>query len=152
MAKIGIKKEQAHNPKHAASTIKTGPDFFSDSELTTSKSTPKKKTASIKAAKEKSIDGVTMKKEPVKSKKTKIVVKFNCGVQNNLFIRGNGITSLSWMKGEPLQNVGPDEWIWETERPCTKMEFKILLNDQQFEIGENHTIPYGGIALITPNF
>lgn len=93
----------------------------------------------------------TIKKTAPKSS-TKIVVKYDCGFSNALFIRGEGIANLNWNKGLPLKNVKKDEWVWETDRPFVKAEYKILINDVKYEIGENHKINNGSTVLCTPNF
>lgn len=94
--------------------------------------------------------------EPLKHKpskpKTKIIVHMDCGFANNLFIRGEGVATLSWEKGLPLKNIKADEWVWESDRPFSTMQYKILLNDSQFESGENHTLGYGQEADFTPTF
>lgn len=82
---------------------------------------------------------------------TSIKVNFNCGYNNNLFIRGKG-ASLSWDKGIPLRNVKADEWIYETTVPFTACEFKILINDVQYEVGENHILRFGDTFEYTPIF
>ena len=84
--------------------------------------------------------------------KTKIVVKCNCGFPNNLFIRGEGITDLSWDKGIAMKNTKEDEWIWETDRPFSKAQFKIVLNDRQYECGENHMVECGKSLTLSPQF
>ena len=91
---------------------------------------------------------------PVKQKtaKTKIVVHIDCGFSNNLFIRGEGVSSLSWDKGVPMKNVGPSEWAWESDRPFSTVQFKVLVNDKWFEQGDNHTVAFGQEIDITPRF
>jgi hypothetical protein len=79
---------------------------------------------------------------------TRITVRYNAGYDNNLFIRGSG-AGLSWDQGVMLKNIGPDEWVWEPNGPC---EFKVLINDQQFESGENHHVPDGIALQYTPKF
>ncbi len=91
-------------------------------------------------------------KSSTKTEKTKITVKYDCGIPNSLYIRGEGAETLSWDQGISLTNISPDEWVWETERPCTHIEFKILLNDNRYEIGENHIVKYGAIETINPCF
>ncbi len=86
-----------------------------------------------------------------KKKKTKITVKFDAGFPNNLFIRGRG-ADLSWDKGIPLNNVQADEWIWETDRPFATCEFKILINDELYEAGDNHVVQCGAQVIYTPRF
>lgn len=82
---------------------------------------------------------------------TQIVVKFNSGFGNSLFIRGDG-AGLSWEKGIQLKNIDADTWVWESDRPFTQINFKIVLNDERFELGENHSIKFGSTANIHPNF
>jgi hypothetical protein len=89
--------------------------------------------------------------EAKKGPKTRIVVKYDVGFNNSLHIRGAG-ASLSWEKGIPLTNVRSDEWIWESNKPFTSCEFKVLINDQQYEIGENHLLTYGTTIQYTPTF
>jgi hypothetical protein len=84
--------------------------------------------------------------------KTKIVAHFDCGFPNNLFIRGDGISSLSWDKGTVMKNVAPNEWVWESDRPFSTAHFKILINDNQYEAGENHTLAFGQEVDFSPLF
>lgn len=83
--------------------------------------------------------------------KTRIIIKYDIGFGNTLHIRGNG-ANLSWDKGIPLKNIKNDEWIWETEIPFSKAEFKVLINDKQYETGNNHIIHSGNMIQYTPKF
>jgi hypothetical protein len=83
---------------------------------------------------------------------TSIVVKCNCGFANNLFLRGEGIPGINWNKGTLLKCVKADEWVWESDTPFKSAKFKILLNDKQYELGENHSIDCGKSITFTPNF
>lgn len=83
--------------------------------------------------------------------KTRITVKYDVGYPNQLYIRGKG-ANLSWDKGQPLKNVKPDEWIWETDAHFTNCEFKILINDRVYENGDNHHLNTGSNLLYTPRF
>lgn len=85
------------------------------------------------------------------SVKTKIIIKYNAGFPNQLFIRGEG-ASLSWDKGQKLVNVKADEWTWETTQNFSQCQFKILLNDQVYEKGENHLLNEGALIQYTPSF
>ncbi len=87
----------------------------------------------------------------VVSTATKITVQCNCGFGNNLYIRGSG-AGLSWDKGLLLRNVSPSEWIWESKVKFDTVECKIVLNDQNYEVGENHTIRSGTTTVIEPHF
>ncbi len=85
------------------------------------------------------------------SPKTRITVKYDAGFPNQLYIRGSG-ANLSWEKGILLQNVKPDEWVWETNLPFATGEFKVLVNDQIYEQGDNHRLSGGATLLYTPQF
>lgn len=82
---------------------------------------------------------------------TKIKIKYDVGFGNTLTIRGQG-AGLSWEKGIPLKNVHRDEWIFETEKTFTEIEFKILINDKIYENGENHLLKHGSHIQYGPIF
>ena len=82
---------------------------------------------------------------------TKIIVKFDIGFNNSIYLRGEG-AELSWERGIILKNIKADEWIWETSLPFTKCEFKVLINDRQYELGENHQLKCGTAFEYTPLF
>ena len=81
----------------------------------------------------------------------RVVVKYDAGFNNSLSIRGSG-AGLSWDRGIPLKNVGSDEWVWEASAPFTDCEFKVLINDQQYEGGENHHLGPSSKFQYTPFF
>jgi len=83
--------------------------------------------------------------------KSRIKIKYDVGFNNALYIRGAG-GKLSWDKGQKLQNVGKDEWVWEIDLPSEGCEFKVLINDQKFEVGENHHLAGGTVVQYTPRF
>lgn len=83
--------------------------------------------------------------------KTRIVIKYDVGYGNTLSIRGHG-ANLSWEKGQPMKNTRHDEWVWETEMPFTKAEFKVMLNDKHYEAGPNHILHAGSTIQYTPHF
>ena len=87
-----------------------------------------------------------------KNSKTKIVVSCDCGFSNALFIRGQGVPGLNWDHGIQMKCTKADEWVWETDKPFKQAEFKILLNDQEFEAGENHNLSCGKSCSIKPKF
>ena len=102
---------------------------------------------------------------PQKTKKSgtqvRIVVKHDCGFNNYLAIRGSGAKgsgsgdaplSLNWNKGIPLKNTSSDEWVFECESPNQSCEFKILINDELYEFGNNHVLNPGKTNYIYPNF
>ena len=94
---------------------------------------------------------VKNKTELKKGPKTRVVIKYDVGFNNFLSLRGKG-GGLTWEKGTALKNVKYDEWVWETETSFTTCEFKVLINDCQYEIGENHPISCGASFQYTPQF
>ena len=88
------------------------------------------------------------KKQPTK---TRITVKYDVGFPRTLYIRGKG-ANLSWDLGVPLTNSKSDEWIWETETSFSSCEFKVLIDDEIYEAGENHQINGGEVLFYTPFF
>lgn len=89
--------------------------------------------------------------ESKKHQHTRVIIKYDVGFNNALYIRGKG-ANLSWDHGTPLKNISRDEWVWETDAPFTQCEFKILINDNQFEQGENHLLTAGKSLQLTPAF
>ena len=81
---------------------------------------------------------------------TVISVKYDAGLGNKLFIRGEG-ADLSWEHGIELKNTGSDSWVYET-RAVFGLQYKILLNDTQYESGDNHKIEPGKKEEIRPKF
>ncbi len=83
--------------------------------------------------------------------KTRIHIRFDCGFNNQLYIRGQG-ANLRWDKGILLKNIKADEWVWETDAKFPSCEFKILINDSIYETGLNHKINCCGSLSYTPHF
>jgi hypothetical protein len=81
----------------------------------------------------------------------RVVVKYDVGFNNSLYIRGQG-AGLSWDKGVPLQNISPDEWVWEPSVAFNECEFKVLINDASYEGGDNHHLMPGSSVHYTPSF
>lgn len=90
-------------------------------------------------------------KEKPKTKLTRIVIHCDVGFNNSIFIRGNG-PNLSWDKGIMLRNTRPDEWVWEINQPFKSCEFKVLINDSQYEQGDNHILTCENCIEYTPSF
>lgn len=82
---------------------------------------------------------------------SKITIKHDVGFNNFITIRGKG-ANLSWDQGITLKNTAPDTWVWESNAPFTAIEFKILINDNQWENGENKTLKNGSTLEYTPYF
>lgn len=84
-------------------------------------------------------------------KKTQVIINYDIGLNNVLYIRGN-FNSLKWDRGVILRNTKADEWIWETDATFKSGEFKVLINDVQYESGPNRTLNSGDSIKYTPSF
>lgn len=91
-------------------------------------------------------------KKKAKAKLTRVVIHCDVGFNNSIFIRGSGANNLSWDKGIMLQNTRADEWVWETDKVFNSCEFKVLINDSQYEQGDNHIIACEKCLEYTPRF
>lgn len=87
-----------------------------------------------------------------RTKPTQIVVQYDAGFPNTLYVRGKGIPGLSWERGIAMKNTRRDEWVFEVDGSFNAAEFKIVLNDKVFEAGENHRIAEGAHVRIAPKF
>jgi hypothetical protein len=83
--------------------------------------------------------------------KTRVMIRYNVGFNNALYIRGKG-PDLSWDRGVQLRNVEADLWVWETDASFSVAEFKVLVNDRVYEEGANHTLKYGEHIEYSPRF
>jgi hypothetical protein len=89
----------------------------------------------------------------VERPRTQIVVRFDAGYGNRLFLRGEGAPGLSWERGVEMRCVGENLWVWETDRgDLTGLKFKVLKNDRDWEKGDNHQIRQGERQEILPRF
>ncbi len=84
--------------------------------------------------------------------KTRVVVQVDAAFAKAIYLRGEGLSGLSWEKGVELQHAKPDEWIFETDQPFTEGEFKVLINDNTFELGDSHSLYPGATIRINPKF
>ncbi len=109
-------------------------------------------SATFTSTKEQPCDKENANMTKKRSQITRILVNFDCGFSNSLYLRGEGISGLSWDKGIPLKNVKADQWIFETDKPFSKAQFKILLNDKQYEAGDNHKVDCGSNIAFIPKF
>jgi hypothetical protein len=108
------------------------------------------KRTSSKQSEENQIAQLDVNKKK-KSRLTRVVIHCDVGFNNSIFIRGNG-ANLSWDKGIMLLNTRFDEWVWETNQPFDSCEFKVLINDLQYEQGNNHILTCGNCVEYTPQF
>jgi hypothetical protein len=83
---------------------------------------------------------------------TRITVKYDAGMGNRLYIRGEGGRLGHWDKGFELKNIGGDTWVFETQDDFPELEYKIKFNDNQWENCENRKIGRGKKEEIRPTF
>lgn len=138
---MAIKKTPESNPKLSQNPQKNSPSL---NEVPCCRG---RETCSFDSAK----TTLTPQKMETKKPRTRIMVKYDVGFNNTLFLRGKG-ANLNWEQGSPLKNIKNDEWVWETDASFNTCEFKALINDTQFEAGENHPISCGASIQYTPKF
>lgn len=93
------------------------------------------------------------KNEKSTQAKTRIVVHYHTdSPPNSLYLRGEGLANISWEKGIALQRVKVDTWLFETDAEFGSAEFKVLIDDKVFEIGDNHPLLQGASMRINPRF
>lgn len=116
---------------------------------------PEKKGEELKPQQHDSSRTATLTPPHLSEKKggttTRVTVKFDVGFGNALYIRGKG-ANLNWNKGIMMRNVKPDEWQWEIDLPFNACEFKVLINDREYELGDNHPLIAGSAIQYTPKF
>ena len=86
------------------------------------------------------------------NQRTRIVIQTEEDFPHVIYLRGEGHPLLSWDRGLELRLENENEWILETEGQFPKGEFKILIDDQIYEMGESHPL-YPGISIrVNPKF
>lgn len=83
---------------------------------------------------------------------TRIVVQLDKNIAKSIYLRGEGISTLSWERGVELQQFHENEWVFETNEVFSTGEFKLLINDQTYELGESHILYPGASIRINPKF
>ena len=120
------------------------------------KAEPKKTAAKkVAAPKKVAVKKVAAPKKSVAKKVagglTRVFVKADAGWGNSLFIRGSG-AGLSWHKGVLMQCTDSDEWIWENKVGKGTVEFKILINDEIWAVGDDVSVNAGDTVTCHPIF
>lgn len=86
-----------------------------------------------------------------KGARVTIIAEIDVGFGNFLAIRGDE-PALHWAKGLPLGNISDGKWeivLTGIERP---FEFKFLVNDVSWSVGENFTASPGDTLTLSPGF
>lgn len=89
---------------------------------------------------------------PKKTKKTRIIVQVDAETVAPLYLRGEGLSTLNWDKGIAMKRERPDEWVFETDELFETGAFKVLMDDQTFELGESHPLYPSASIRINPKF
>ncbi len=83
---------------------------------------------------------------------SRIVVHFDAGYGNTLFIRGD-MKPFDWNYGLKCENYSNDTWIFDIERPKSgTLNFKVLLNDMVWQSGFNEIMEIGQVKHVWPYF
>lgn len=142
----------------AAETSKPAPTKAAEA----AKPAPVKATAPAKAKEEKSASKPKAAAKPAAKSAgaakvgsaivTVVIAKYDAGYGNNLYIRGNS-AGLNWESGVLMKNVENDVWVWTTNEALREaVEFKLLLNDQEWCEGENMCASAGETTTVAPTF
>ena len=89
------------------------------------------------------------KTAPAKKSETQIIAQIDVGFGNHLTIRGSG-AGLNWSSGENMMFCD-GVWFWKTSSK-EGFEFKVLLNDKIWQLGENLIAKAGQKVAFTPQF
>ncbi len=121
---------------------------------TVAKKAPAKKAptkVAKKAAKKTAVKKTA--KKPVASKRSKTVIeaKIDIGFGNLLYIRGDA-PGLSWKSGVPMDCKGADSWSVSMSDANSAFEYKVLINDIHWAVGENDIAQPGVTSTTEPSF
>jgi hypothetical protein len=110
------------------------------------------KPAPAKGKAAKSASKVPSSEKRAGSVVTVVVAKYDVGYGNNLYIRGDS-AGLNWDTGVLMKNVENDVWVWTTNEAIEgAVEFKFLINDEGWCVGENMSAPAGETTTLSPAF
>ena len=121
---------------------KTAPVIKRSSAAPAKPATAKKKVADVSK--------VAKKKLPAPSVTT-IIATADIGWGNQLYLRGEG-GGLSWEAGVPMTCNGNDEWVWVSTSNDPIFQFKFVLNDKFWSLGENLVASRGETNRSYPSF
>ncbi len=82
---------------------------------------------------------------------TEIQARYDAGFGRSLSLRGEG-DSLSWERGFPMINTGPEGWSLALTEISEGFEYKLLLDDEIWQQGENQQGNACLLNLSSPEF
>ncbi len=85
------------------------------------------------------------------ARKTTVAATIDVGFGNLLYLRGEG-PGLSWERGLPMDCVSADNWAWTTTAASRPFAYKVLINDEQWSLGEDCVAEVGVTNTISPTF
>ncbi len=80
-----------------------------------------------------------------------IQIKYTAPEGRTPFVRGEGV-GLNWQSGTKMTQVGPDTWELRVQGFFESGSYKIVLDDRDWESGENHLMISGKTVEHTPQF
>lgn len=117
---------------------------------TPTKSPKKSLVKSVAEKVEAAAKTVAKRKLPAPSVTT-IIATADIGWGNQLYLRGEG-GGLSWDAGVPMTCNGADEWVWVSTSNDPIFQFKFVLNDKFWSLGENMVASRGETNRSYPAF
>lgn len=138
-------------------SVKKEENSVNTTKKNSQKTSPTKKAKSVATATTKTkavaAKSTEAKKPAVVTKsQTVVVAKVDVGFGNSLYIRGQG-AGLSWEKGILMENIGPDEWRWVTNKAASDgIIFKLLINDSTWACGDDFVVTIGSTSITRPEF
>lgn len=117
-------------------------------KVVAAKKAPAKKAPAKKAVSRKP---AVKKAAAASAAETRIIVNADIGFGNELYIRGDN-AGLSWETGTLLDNSDASTWEWSSKSVKGSLEFKLLLNDLVWSLGENFSVEAGQTVTIDPEF
>jgi hypothetical protein len=82
---------------------------------------------------------------------TVIEASAEVGLENALYIRGQG-NGLSWDKGQRLKRSFGGKWIWTISKAKGKVLFRLLINDSIWAKGREVVVDAGKMIEVVPVF
>jgi len=82
---------------------------------------------------------------------TAILARIDVGFGNLLYIRGEG-PGLSWDRGAPMECASSDTWTWSTTAALRPFAYKVIINDEQWSVGDDYIASVGVGNTVWPAF
>lgn len=82
---------------------------------------------------------------------TAILARIDVGFGNLLYIRGEG-PGLSWDRGVPMECASSDTWTWSTAAASRPFAYKVVINDEQWSVGDDYIASVGVGNTVWPAF